>query len=1048
MNINEATIEQHAIKQFEQLGWRYVHGKEILAGRANPWRETTADVVLSPLLKTALLRINPWLPESVADEVIKTVTQPDIQPLAVRNRTFYDWLKHGVSVRFVESGEEKHEFARLVDFQTASNNDFCMVNQLEITGKKGKRIPDLIGFVNGLPLAVFELKHPLAVNADLRRAFNQLQTYQAEIAELFVFNQAQVITDGTHARIGSLTAPFERFTPWKVVDEKNSSRRIAFDDELSGMIAGLFAPEAWLDYVQNFITFESNEKGAVVKKQAAYHQFYGVNEAVDCTLAAHAERSNRIGVMWHTQGSGKSLSMLFYAGKLLAQRALQNPTIVVVTDRNDLDGQLFATFCSGKALLRTEPVQADGREALREELAKRESGGVIFTTIQKFSLAEGESRFPVLNTRHNIIVISDEAHRSQYGLNQHINDKGEYRVGYARHLRDALPQASFIGFTGTPIALDDRDTQEVFGRYVSIYDIHDAVEDGATVPIIYEARQISLHQSEAFDDVVNEAQALLDDDDENSYRFRFTEQLMGADVRVAQLAADIVAHFAARTALFDGKAMVVVMSRRIALKLYNEIIKLKPEWHSADVHQGCLKIMMTGSASDDEAMRAHVYSKADKQTIEKRFKDPDDSLRMVIVCDMWLTGFDAPCCHTMYLDKPMKGHNLMQAIARVNRVFANKSRDNGGLIVDYVGLTDALRDATRTYTNSGGKSAVKTDVEAVFAKMQEYLTIIRDQFATPVDGEKIDVHAALAITEPNALLATIRRAASHILALDRINPRSEGTPRKNAFMDAVRKAKKGFSLCSTRPESAPYKQELAFYDAVRATIAKAQETRGRTSPRERQVQLVQLLNQAVHSDGVVDLFDLLAQEHPNIALLSDEFLGIVQRSDSKDLWVAALESFLKSEINDKAAQNLAVKKSFEDKLKEAMNRYQNHNLTVLEILEELIEMAKAIQQELSRGNELGLSASELAFYDALARNQSAVDQMGDVALIQLAQEITAQLRQSVTLDWQYKDAVRARMRLLIRRTLRKFKYPPDMQDDAVEFVLQQAESVAEGLTAG
>ncbi|MBE2893510.1 type I restriction endonuclease subunit R [Spirabiliibacterium falconis] len=1044
MRINEATIEQHAIKQFEQLGWRYVNGKSILAGRANPWRETTAEVVLLPLLKTALLRINPWLPEMVADEAIKTVTRPDIQSLSVRNRTFYDWLKHGVAVSFVENGEEKHEFARLVDFQTASNNDFHIVNQLEITGKKGRRIPDVIAFVNGLPLAVFELKNPLDEKADLRRAFKQLQTYQDEMAELFVFNQACVVSDGTAALIGSLTAPFERFTPWRVVDEKNQSQRIEFADELSGVIAGLFRPSEWLDYVQNFITFESNEKSAVVKKIAAYHQFYGVNEAVECTIAAHAENSRRIGVMWHTQGSGKSLSMLFYAGKLLAQRELQNPTIVVVTDRNDLDGQLFATFCAGKALLRTEPVQADGREALRAELARRESGGVIFTTIQKFGLAEGESRFPVLNTRHNIIVISDEAHRSQYGFNQHINHKGEYRVGYAKHLRDALPQASFIGFTGTPIALDDRDTQEVFGRYVSIYDIHDAVEDGATVPIIYEARQISLSQSAEFDEIVRQAQDIVDED-ENSERFSLAEQLMGADVRIRQLAKDIVAHFAERTALFDGKAMVVVMSRRIAVKLYNEIITLQPDWHSDDVHQGRLKIMMTGSASDDEAMRQHVYTKPEKQTIEKRFKDPDDSLRMVIVCDMWLTGFDAPCCHTMYLDKPMKGHNLMQAIARVNRVFANKSRENGGLIVDYVGLTDALREATQTYTNAGGESTLKTDVEAVFAKMQEYLGIIRGQLATPVDGKTIDVQAALKLTEPNELLAAIRRAASHILALDRINPNTDGTPRKNAFLDAIRKAKKGFSLCGMRPESEQYKQELAFYDAVRATIVKASQHHSPNRPKERQLQLVQLLNQAVHSDGVVDLFELLEQERPDVRLLSDDFLGLVKRSDSPDLWALALESYLKSEINSKAAQNLAVKKSFEDKLKEAMNRYHNHNLTVLEIIEELVAMAKAVQAELARGNELGLNASELAFYDALARNESAVREMGDVALIRLAQEITAQLRKSVTLDWQYKDAVRARMRLLVRRLLRKYKYPPDMQDEAVEFVLQQAESVAEGL---
>ncbi|MFC0323903.1 type I restriction endonuclease subunit R [Gallibacterium melopsittaci] len=1050
LGINESVIEQQAIDTLQNLGWQYAYGKEILADCQYPWRENSQEVILSPLLHDAIAKLNPQLPPDSIDEVVKTIRHFEQNYLAERNKQFYGYLKQGVPVRYIApTGEEKVEYARLIDFQHTENNHWLAVNQFEITGKRGKRIPDLICFINGLPLIVFEFKNPLDVQADLQKAFNQLQTYQQDIADLFIYNQLQIISDGTTARAGSLTADFARFMPWKVVDEKQQSQRIDFSDELSGLLNGLMLPENILDYIHYFITFETNTKGMVIKKSAAYHQFYGVNEAVECTIAAHEQHSQKIGVVWHTQGSGKSLSMLFYAGKLMSQAELQNPTIVVVTDRNDLDGQLFATFSTGKEIIRQEPIQADGREALRQELAKRESGGVIFTTIQKFALVEGESRHPALNDRHNIIVISDEAHRSQYGFNAKLNEHGEYRVGYAKHLRDALPNASFIGFTGTPISLDDKDTQEVFGRYVSIYDIHDAVEDGATVPIIYEARQITLSESKEYQQAIAEAQNLIDED-KNSYNFRLREQLMGADSRLEKLAKDLVQHFATRTQLADGKAMVVVMSRRICVKLYNEIIKLRPDWHSDDIHQGAIKIVMTGSASDPEEMQPHIYSSEQKKELEKRFKNPDDPLKMVIVRDMWLTGFDAPCCHTMYIDKPMQGHNLMQAIARVNRVFKNKSRDNGGLIVDYVGLTEELRQATKQYTNAGGKSDVKIDIDTVFDKMCEYVAIIRDQMRTPVDGKIIDIAKALALTEPQEILTLIRQAASHILGLDRIAPPpqhgKDQTPRKNAFLQAIRQAKKGLSLCGSLPQVEPYRQELAFYDAVRATIVKP-ENDGNHSAKERQLQLLKLLNRAIQSDGVVDLFDLLEQERPNINLLSDEFLGIIDKSDSKDLWLVSIEGYLKGQIRDRAARNLATQKRFEEKLKQAMNQYHNHNLTVMEIITELVEMAKALQAELSKGEQLGLNAAEMAFYDALAQNQSAVELMGDKVLVNLAQEVTKTLRKSISIDWQHKESVRAKMRVLIRRVLLKYKYPPDLQSAAIEFVLQQAEVVADELSS-
>ncbi|STY99665.1 Type-1 restriction enzyme R protein [Moraxella lacunata] len=1046
LGINENTIEQSAIATMQSLGWDYTYGKTILLGCQNEWRERTGEVILKPLLAAAIAKLNPNLPAAEVENVVAMVCRADPGDLAERNRGAYEWLRNGVPYRYQAQGEQKFEVVRLVDFGVPAHNDFRIVNQLDIGGKKGKRIPDLIGFVNGLPLVVFELKNPLKENADIGKAYAQLQTYKDEIADLFVFNQALVISDGIVARIGSLTADFNRFTPWRVVDEKNKSQRIVFENELEGLLTGLMTPKNLLDYVQNFVVFERDNKNRVIKKIGAYHQFYGVNEAVDCTLHATAKNGDRkVGVFWHTQGSGKSLSMLFYAGKVLSRAELKNPTLVIVTDRNDLDGQLHATFCGGKDLLKQTPIQADGRDELRQALASRSAGGVIFTTIQKFGLLDGELAHPILNERENIIVITDEAHRSQYGFRQKIDHKGQYKEGYAKHLRSALPNASFIGFTGTPIALDDKDTQEVFGKYVSIYDFEDAVADGATVPIIYEPRQISLGESSEFANAVQEAEALLDED---SPTFRLREKLHGVDSRLQQMAEDIVSHYEKRTEQQDGKAMIVVMSREICVKLYDKLIALRPDWHSDDVQKGAVKIVMTSTASDPAEWQRHNQ---DKKTLEKRFKDPDDPLKIVIVRDMWLTGFDAPCCNTMYIDKPMSGHNLMQAIARVNRVFRNKSTENGGLIVDYVGLTDELEKAIKQYTNASGKTQQVRDIGAVVDKLVEYITVIRGQFATPVDGKTVDVNAILKITEPPKLLTAILTSANHILALDRVNPhddtdKQDKTPRKNAFLQAVRFAKKGFSLCGALKDVEPYKQELAFYDAVRATIIKnSTTTRTPTGDNDRLLQLALLMNKAVSSDGVVDLFDLLKKDRPNINLMSDEFLQSIKNSPTKDLWLLAMERFLSSELKEKGGVNLATKKEFEERLKEAMNQYHNHNLSVLEIIEELIALAKEFEARQKRGEELGLNPAEMAFYDALVRNESAVREMGDEVLMKLAKDITDKLRKSVTIDWQYKDSVRAKMRTLIRIALRSYKYPPDLQAEAIEFVIQQAEAIAEDL---
>lgn len=1034
--INEALIEETCLQQLEAVGWRHEYGKNLPTAEGEFARGGMAGVVFTEQLRQAVAKLNPDLPPEAVDEVVRTVTKPDVGDLLERNQAFYKLLRHGVPVSFRVDGAVKTVQAMLLDFEQPQANGFIAVNQLEIrTAKGGKRIPDVILFVNGLPLVVLELKHPLSEKADLRMAFNQLQTYKAELPDLFVFNQLLVVSDGTEARIGSLSADWQRFTPWRVVDEAANSARVPFADELAGVVEGLLRPETLLDYLRFFVLFERDGRGQTIKKCAAYHQFYGVNAAVAATLAAaSADGDGRIGVMWHTQGSGKSISMLFYAGKLLAQPALQHPTLVVVTDRSDLDGQLFQTFSAGQDLLKQAPVQADSREDLRRALAARAAGGVFFTTVQKFGLNDGEERFPVLNARRNIIVISDEAHRSQYGFGLKVSN-GQMRAGYARHLRDALPNAAFIGFTGTPLSLEDKDTQEVFGRYVSVYDLQDAVEDGATVPIVYEARQIRLNVD---DDKLRALFAELDDDaDEGSAKLRLREQILGADARLRDLAADLVAHFAQRNQVAPGKAMVVAVSRRVCVDLYKHITALRPDWHSDDINGGAIKIIMTGSASDPEKYRPHLYSRDEKKLLEKRFKDPDDPLQMVIVRDMWLTGFDAPCCHTMYLDKPMQGHNLMQAIARVNRVFKNKSRDNGGLVVDYIGLTDELKKATQRYSRDGGKGEMTRNIGDVFTKMQEHLDVVRGQFASPVNGRAFDVAAALAAKEPQALLAHIRRAAEHISALDHAD---RDLQRKKRFLDAVRLAKKGFVLCGARDETAPYREEIAFYDAVRAVLAKRADS---TSGGDHLLQLTALINQSISADGVIDLFDLLGKPQARLDLLSDDFLHTVKASDSPHLWVAAAERYLQAKIRETAGNNLTAQKDFAARLEEAINRYNNHNLSVIEVLEELVNLARELQERLARGEKLGLSEAELAFYDALARNQSAREQMAEATLATLAKEITEQLRRSASIDWKYKDGVRAQMRLLVKRALKRYKYPPDAEAAAIEFVLEQAEEIAD-----
>ena len=927
-----------------------------------------------------------------------------------------------------------------------ANNRFVVVNQFTLTGTKNPRRPDIVCFINGIPFAVLELKSPSDENVDIWDAFNQLQTYKDEISDLFIFNEALVISDGYTARVGSLTADQERFMPWRTI--QNEEDRPVLEWQLETLVRGFFDRALFLDYIRYFVLFESDGE-RTIKKIAGYHQFHAVREAVRATVLAAQEQlgeaasqtcrggrilpgSKKAGVVWHTQGSGKSISMCCYAGMLLQQPAMNNPTLVVVTDRNDLDGQLFTTFSSAQELLKQTPVQANDREALRQLLAQRESGGIIFTTVQKFALQDGESHHPLLNGRHNIVVISDEAHRSQYGLKAVLTREGHYKFGYAKHMRDALKNASFIGFTGTPISQEDKDTRSVFGEYVSIYDIQDAVEDGATVPIYYESRLAKLDLNHAeIQQLSEQVDEVVEDEEDINLREKTKgewsrlEKLVGATPRLKQVAADLVAHFESRNESMDGKAMIVGMSRDICAHLYNEIVELRPEWHDPDPEKGVIKIVMTGSASDKPLLQPHIYSKKTKKRLEKRFKDVNDPMKLVIVRDMWLTGFDAPCCHTMYVDKPMKGHNLMQAIARVNRVFKNKP---GGLVVDYIGIANELKAALKDYTDARGKGEPTLRSEEAYAVLAEKMDALRGLFAKTPQGEGLDI-SGLA-TQARELLVP---AANYVLGLQ------DG---KKRLMDLVLAANKAYSLCSTLDEAKELRLELAFFSAVKAAINKFTTVDKKRSREEQQSALKQILDNAIVAEGVADVFALCGLEKPNIGLLSDEFLEDVRRMPHKNLAVELLEKLLKDDIRAKTRNNVVQEKKFSERLQATLRKYNNRAIETAQVIEELIQMAKDFQAEMSREAELGLNPDEVAFYDALANNESAVRELGDEILKKIAIEITDKLRKSTTVDWQVRDSVRARLKILVRRTLQKYKYPPDGAAAAVELVLKQAESLA------
>ena len=1029
--MTEDQLEQEVLGWLAEVGYRVVCGYDVAPDSDNPWREQFQQVLLRERLREAIARLNPSVPLVAREDALTQVVNLDTPALLSANRAFHRLLVNGVPVQYQRDGETVGDFVRLVDFEQPTANEWLAINQFSIKGPKHTRRPDIILFINGLPLVVLELKNPADVNADIWKAFDQLQTYKEQIPDLFQYNEILIASDGSEARMGSLSANAERFMQWRTVDGVNLDPYGEFG-ELETMVRGILTPAMLLDYLRFFVLFEDD--GRLVKKIAGYHQFHAVRAAITQVVAASRPGgSHKGGVVWHTQGSGKSITMTCFAARVMREAAMENPTIVVITDRNDLDGQLFGVFSLSQDLIREQPVQVETRGDLRSKLANRPSGGIVFATIQKFMPGADEDSFPVLSERANIVVIADEAHRTQYGFNatlklpnQIAEGAARYQVGYAQHLRDALPNATFVAFTGTPVSSEDRDTRAVFGDYIHIYDMQQAKEDGATVAIYYESRlaKLSLKADELthLDDEVDE---LAEDEEESEQaklksRWAALEKVVGSKPRIERVAADLVAHFEERNQAQHGKAMMVAMSREICVHLYDAVVALRPDWHDPDPDKGAIKIVMTGSASDKALLRPHIHPALVKKRLEKRFKDPSDPLKLVIVRDMWLTGFDAPCVHTLYVDKPMKGHNLMQAIARVNRVFKDKQ---GGLVVDYIGIANELKSAIKEYTASRGRGRPTVDAHEAYAVLEEKLDILRSM----LHGFDYSDY----LTGGHKLLAG---AANFILGLE------DG---KKRFADNALAMSKAFTLCCTLDEAKAVREEVAFLQAVKVMLTKKEVTQKKKTDEERDLAIRQIIGNAVVSGDVVDVFEAVGLDKPNIGLLDDEFLVEVRNLPERNLAVELLERLLEGEIKAKFATNLSQEKKFSEMLTKVIQRYQNRSIETAQVIEELIDMAKKFAAVSKRGKALGLNDDELAFYDALANNEASVRELGDEILAKIAHELTASLRRSVTVDWSSRESVRARLRLLVKRILRKYKYPPDQQEEAAQLVLAQAESLCE-----
>ncbi|WP_104099112.1 type I restriction endonuclease subunit R [Stutzerimonas kunmingensis] len=1031
--MTEDQLEQECLGWLGELGYTHLYGPDIAHDGGDPQRDSYRQVVLTERLRAAIAKLNPQVPLAAREDALKQVVDLGVPAQLSANRLFHRLLVGGVPVQYQLDGETRGDFVRLIDWVNVRGNEWLAINQFSIQGPKHTRRPDIILFVNGLPLVLLELKNPADVNADLWKAFDQLQTYKEQIPDLFHYNEILVISDGSEARMGSLSADAERFMNWRTIDGEQLDPLGQFN-ELETLLRGVMAPEMLLDYLRYFVLFEDD--GRLVKKIAGYHQFHAVRAAIrQVVTASRPGGTHKGGVVWHTQGSGKSITMTCFAARVMQAAAMENPTIVVITDRNDLDGQLFGVFSLSHDLLREQPVQAETRGDLREKLGNRPSGGIVFATIQKFMPGEDEDSFPVLSTRSNIVVIADEAHRTQYGFHASLKApdlkvaeaSARYQVGYAQHLRDALPNATFVAFTGTPVSSEDRDTRAVFGDYIHVYDMQQAKDDGATVAIYYESRlaKLSLKDSELahIDDEVDELAEDEEEDQQSRLKSRWAalEKVVGAEPRIKSVAADLVAHFEERNQAQSGKAMIVAMSREICVHLYNEIVALRPEWHDEDPEQGAIKVVMTGSASDKALLRPHIYPSQVKKRLEKRFKDPKDPLQLVIVRDMWLTGFDAPCVHTLYVDKPMKGHNLMQAIARVNRVFKDKQ---GGLVVDYIGIANELKAALKEYTASKGRGRPTVDAHEAYSVLEEKLDVLRSL----LHGFDYSDY----LTGGHKLLAG---AANHVLGLE------DG---KKRFADNALAMSKAFTLCCTLDEAKAVREEVAFLQAIKVLLTKREISAKKKTDEERELAIRQIIGNAVVSGEVVDVFEAVGLDKPNIGLLDDEFLAEVRNLPERNLAVELLERLLEGEIKSKFASNLAQEKKFSELLDNVIKRYQNRSIETAQVIEELIEMAKKFAAASKRGDELGLNDDELAFYDALANNEASVRELGDEILAKIAHELTASLRQNVTVDWNNRESVRARLRLMVRRILRKYKYPPDQQEGAAQLILEQAEMLCAG----
>ncbi len=1048
--IAESHVEEAALAWLFELGYSTANGLDIGPDGDKPERASYGEVLLIERLRAAIAKLNPTLTVETRAEVLAKIMQTETPSLIEENRRLHRYIVEGVPVEVRRTdGSIGGEQARLINFDDPDANDWLAVNQYTVIENKANRRPDVVIFVNGLPLGVIELKNPGDENATLDGAFNQLQTYKGQITSLFRTNAALIVSDGIAARIGSLTADRERFMPWRTVTGDELAAKGT--PELETLLKGVFERRRFLALMKDFIVF-GDTGSDVAKILAGYHQFHAVRKAVDSTLSATAQDGDRkAGVIWHTQGSGKSLLMAFYAGQIIKHPGMQNPTLVVLTDRNDLDDQLFGTFSMCKDLLRQTPQQAEHRDHLRK-LLDRPSGGVIFTTLQKFAPDEGKTDYPALTDRRNVIVIADEAHRSQYGFRAKVKSKtGEISYGFAKYLRDALPNASFIGFTGTPIEKDDVNTPAVFGDYIDIYDISRAVEDGATVPIYYESRlariELDANERPKIDAEIDE----LTEDEADSEQDRLkrkwasVEALVGSDKRLAMVAQDLVTHFEERLAALDGKAMIVCMSRRICVALYDAIVKLRPQWHSDEDDGGSIKVVMTGAASDLPAWQPHIGKrpKARRELIAKRAKNPTDSLKLVIVRDMWLTGFDAPSMHTMYVDKPMKGHGLMQAIARVNRVFRDKP---AGLVVDYIGIAQNLKSALGQYAGHGAEQVGIDEAEAVRVLIEKY-EIVRAMFRPDIKGG-FDYRPALnATATPQARLAIMAGAIDWLLTLQQADAAKETTEdaKKRAhrrYADAVVALSKAFALAAASDEAQAIRDEVGFFQAIRAALIKSVPGDGKKSAAERELAIQQIVSRAVVSTEIVDIMKAAGLESPDISILSDDFLAEVRDSDKKNLAVEALKKLINGEVRSQGKRNVTQSKAFSERLEAAILRYHNNALTTAQVLEELIQLAKDIRAARARGEETGLSEEEIAFYDALAESESARQVMGEPALRVIAHELVASIRKNVTVDWMHRDAARARIRVLVKRLLRKYGYPPDLQDAAVQRVLQQAEALS------